>query len=182
MVSARSEVALHFAPSVGRQRNGARLVELTGPNEEDVVVRIIVADRQAEQFAPAEPSGVEQDQRQAKHLSAEGRFARGGQPARRLEEARDLGRREDVGRPHLMRRGKAGRIRHEAVGLRSTTVQTEVTDDSQHIAADGRHQMLQGLRPARKPVPGQVGRAAPIGVEKRLERLQDPAFPGIAPA
>jgi hypothetical protein len=42
--------------------------------------------------------------------------------------------------------------------------------------------MLQGLRPAGKPVESQVGRAASIGVEKRFEQLQDSAFRGVAPA
>jgi hypothetical protein len=68
---ARLEIRLKFAYGVGGEGQHARLVKLALPDEDRAVTRVVVADRQAKKFSPAQARRVEQDKGQPKHVGPE---------------------------------------------------------------------------------------------------------------
>ena len=100
----------------------------------------------------------------------------------RAQQPGNLGRGKEEGGPRRMTRRKEHGIRDETRGLRAATVQAEVPDDLESLASDGRAHMLLRLRPVGEARRGQVGRAAPVGPEKRVQRLEDATFPVEASA
>jgi hypothetical protein len=69
-LSPSAEIRLQLALCVARQRQPPRLVELGRPNQERVLTRVVVADRQADELPATQAARVEQHDSQSEGLLA----------------------------------------------------------------------------------------------------------------
>jgi len=135
------EVASDLARGVFREGNHARLVELGVADEQDVLDRIVVAERQTPDLAAAKTRRVEQDECESRDLSVERRDAPAAQRASRPQEPGDLVLGEDVGPASWLRRRELARVGNEAARLTPAPIETELTDHLHAHASSAGHQV-----------------------------------------
>ena len=116
MAATRLEILLDFPGAIGCQDEIAGFMKLGRTNQQGLCVGIIVSDDQSEQLPATQSRGIQQDNRQAKHRSAE-RGAWGGfEACCRVEQAGELRLGEQVRVERLMGRGKYVVVRDKAWG------------------------------------------------------------------
>jgi ribosomal protein L3 len=71
--TARSEVAVQFADAVLGEGDEARLVELRCAHEQRALARVVVGEDQAHELSATQPRRVEEHDREAIHVGAQGR-------------------------------------------------------------------------------------------------------------
>ena len=151
-------------------------MKLGGSDGERGGLWIVVLDGEAQQFAPPDPGGRQQDERDPKERAPEGAPRHRAQGAGRRQQAEDLRVGKQMGPDGLVGMGKAGRIRDEALRGGAAVVQAEVPHDPHPTAADPGGHVGLGVAPGGKDAGGE--RRGAGARHHRGERLEHAPFIG----
>ena len=134
-------------------------MEFGVPNKQGSFTRIIILNGETQQFPVSDSGSKEQHNYQPEELRANGRIAVSRQAAGLVKKPLYLGYAKDVGSYRLMAAGKGPTVRHKAVRLTTTPIETKIADSSHPQLSCTAAQPAETLAPLEESFSSEVPKA-----------------------